>query len=272
MLRWLVFCLLSLPVIAEDLVIFPGANEFERSSVNDQRFDLAIGGMQKKNGVWQPEYTKRVNVSGQRITLEIGRGVDLEEVYAFYEDYFKARVVKQLYSCKALDCGSSAQWANGYFGVRELYGEDIRQHLTVWLLNDAPQQIVTFYLIQRGNKRVYAHFDVLDLKSPLTEEQRRVKVVQDVFGVVEQQTDELRDLARLIRDSQQSGYRIILVGHSYQGSDQPSNQSAGLELAQQLRERLQFLGLNKLSVESAGMFAPMGDNPSDRVSVIAVLN
>jgi len=270
MLRAFLLCILSLNVWADDFPVFPDAVEFERSRVQEQRFDLAVGGMQKKNGVWQPEKSERVAVDGERITFEVGRGIDAGEVYAFYQTSLASNALRQLFSCEALDCGSSAQWANGYFGVRELYGLDHSQRLSVWLLEGDPQQVVTLYVVQRGNKRVYAHLDVLNLAAPIVESIGAVRLLHDVFTPESLQTDELREIAAVIRSAQADGRRVLLVGHSYSAEDQVTNVDIGVASAQALKQRLAMLGIKNLQVDSVGMLAPICGADTDRIAVISL--
>lgn len=261
--------LLSLSLHAAPM--YPGASMFESSRLTDTRFTLAVGGMEKQDGVWQPEKTLKVSVDGHRDTHEIGYEASTQEVFEYYSNAFKPVVVKQLFSCEALDCGSSAQWANGYFGVRELYGPDRGQRLNVWLVEEGgQQQVVTLYVIQRGNRKVYAHIDQFDLLSPMRVEAPRAQIVATVFDVEAMRSDEMRDLARQIRLEQQQGVDIWLVGHAYGSADQAVNEETGESLASALGEKLSLLGLQDLQMASLGMLAPVGEVSVDRVVVLAV--
>lgn len=270
MLRiFVVLMLFCHSVIAENLPVFPESSVFESVAISETRFDLALGGMEKKNGEWLNEKSTRVAISGQRVTFEIGRNVSVNEVFAFYQNYFKPNLLKPLYRCESLDCGSSAQWANGYFGVRELYGIDNTQRLAIWLVNgENGQKAVTMYVVQRGNKRVYAHLDLFDLAEPILSDSSPVSFLSDVFNVETMTIDQLRDLAGQLRSLQNNGLVIMLVGHSYVSSDIDENRAVGLKQAQALADRLTTLGVEGLSVESAGMLAPQGEAAVNRVSVI----
>lgn len=264
----LVFSLFSSALMATP--VFPGATVFESSPLTDGRFSLALGGMEKQNGVWHPEKSLKVSVSGTRNTYEIGLDVSVAEVFDFYSNAYKPSVIKQLFSCEALDCGSSAQWANGYFGVRELYGPDREQRLSVWLIEEGAQQkLVTLYVMQRGNRKVYAHLDTFDLVEPLQVATPRIQALGTIFDLNSVRSDELRDLARKIRDEQNLGHLIWVVGHAYSDADVTVNESNALTLAQALHDKLALLGLQALNVRAVGMLAPQGESAVDRVVVLA---
>lgn len=249
--------------------LFPGASIFETQAINDNRFSLALGGMEKQDGVWHPEKSLKVAINGTRSTHEIGLDVTVSEVFDYYSSSYKPRIVRQLFSCEALDCGSSAQWANSYFGVRELYGPDREQRLSVLLIEEGgQQQLITLYVIQRGNRKVYAHLDTFDLLQPLQMTAPRVQAVGTVFDLDNIRSDELRDLARKIREEQNQGGQIWLVGHAYGSSDVDENQTIAAKNAESLLEKLSLLGLKSLNVRSVGMLSPQGESATDRVVVL----
>jgi hypothetical protein len=263
--------LLCSTAMADDIPTFPESKIFEISAINEHRFNLALGGMEKKNGEWQNEFSQRIHANGQRITIEVGRNLAVNEVFAFYQDYYKGKMLKQLFRCESLDCGSSAQWANGYFGVRELYGIDTSQRLAVWLLNgEEGQSVVTLYVVQRGNKRVYAHIDHFSLDHPMFADNTPVSVLLDVFNTPSLTIDELRDIAEQIRTAQQQGHIIVLVGHSYASSKLDEAENFALDLAGALADKLNALGVDNLQVNSAGLLAPQGEAALERVSVISL--
>lgn len=265
--------ILLLVFFAKDLhaaVIFPGAEVFESTRLTDTRFHLALGGMEKQDGVWRPEHSLKVSIDGVRETHEIGYEASTEEVYGYYSDHFRPGVVRQLFSCEGLDCGSSAQWANGYFGVRELYGPDVGQRLSVWLVEEgAQQQAITLYVVQRGNRKVYAHLDTFNLLQPIQTAPMRAMLIDQVFDLQSLRSDELRVLASKIRQAQDRGLKIWLVGHAYRHIGQAENVAEGEEAAKALHEQLALLGLKDLKVASMGMLAPLGEAAVDRVAVVA---
>jgi hypothetical protein len=266
----LVFLLSLFSTCLHAAVIFPGASVFESTRIIDTRYQLALGGMEKHNGVWRPEKSLRVSIDGQRDTHEIGYEATTDEVFRFYSDHFRPGVVKQLFSCEGLDCGSSAQWANGYFGVRELYGADIGQRLAVWLVEEnSQQQVITLYVIQRGNRKVYAHVDIFNVMETLQTEAMRATLIGHVFDTQQLRSDELRDIAGKIRLAQKKGETVWLVGHAYSESKQSDNVVVGEGYARALADKLSLLGLKDLETTSVGMLAPLGEAAVDRVAVVA---
>ena len=63
-----------------------------------------------------------------------------------------------LFRCSGRDCGRSNDWANQVFGQATLYGPDRNQRYVARQWQD---QLVSLYVIERGNKRVYAHLQFL---------------------------------------------------------------------------------------------------------------
>ena len=102
-----------------------------------------------------------------RVTYRIPDGVRLDDVIAHYEQRIAAISPGIVFSCRGRDCGRATIWANHVFGVAELAAPNRNQfYLAAPVRVEGQGQLVAFYAVQRGNRRVYAHLDVVVPRGP----------------------------------------------------------------------------------------------------------
>jgi hypothetical protein len=101
--------------------------------------------------------TESLKVSATRtaVTYEMPSDVDRAEVVAHYE---RALAGEVLFTCRSRDCGRSNGWANRVFGEAVLYGPDQNQF---YRAVERDGVLIAAYVIERGNRRVYAHVEAL---------------------------------------------------------------------------------------------------------------
>ena len=97
----------------------------------------------------------RLDATAVRVTYQIPAGVPLSEVIAHYEEALGSEA---LFSCRGRDCGRSNGWANQVFGQAILYGPESNQF---YIAADVGGQLMSAYVIERGNRRIYAHVEAL---------------------------------------------------------------------------------------------------------------
>ena len=146
--------------------------EFEDSKIIASEIDaevlnhrLALGSIRKKQSILRPEIEIKVSGRISHLTFEIDRQYDPLEVYQYFFEQLKKPPFEILYQCQASECGSNNHWANRIFKQRLLNGLERTQHYSVARLGDdeaGPVRYLVFYLVQRGNKRIYVHFDLLE--------------------------------------------------------------------------------------------------------------
>ena len=122
--------------------------------------------------------TGRVDRSGRAMRLDDSTRLDADVVRVTYRaldetrfvdviDYYRDLVVGQgarvVFTCRARDCGRSTTWANSVFGVKELVAPDSSQF---YLAATLGRRLLSVYVVQRGNRRVYAHIDVARAEKP----------------------------------------------------------------------------------------------------------
>lgn len=130
-------------------------NQAERDTLN---YRLALAPYKKRQNRWQPELERRLKGYLYSETHELSSGFDEQEVFDFYKSQIPD-TAQVLFSCERRDCGESNNWANDHFRVKQLYGLDQFQFYAVYQLDE--KQYITLYVVRRGNRRVYAHIDIL---------------------------------------------------------------------------------------------------------------
>ena len=105
-----------------------------------------------------------VRVAGplQRVTYRIPDGEQLDEMVAHYRDILEAGGSGIVFSCEGPDCGRSTIWAHDVFGVSILAAPSRSQaFLAAPMTIDGVAKLVSVYAVQRGNRRLYAHVEVV---------------------------------------------------------------------------------------------------------------
>lgn len=77
-------------------------------------------------------------------------------------DWFKQQIAtlggRIEFECEQRDCGRATIWATDIFRERVLSASDINQnYLAISIDKDEIQHLVMIYVVERGNRRVYAH-------------------------------------------------------------------------------------------------------------------
>lgn len=152
---------------------FPGAFivQYKEQSITDYR--LALGVLEKINGVLAAEDERRIAADLTRITYRIPDSHTPDEVLSFYQGQLRGKV---LFQCSGRACGSSNQWANQVFRYSRLYGVDKTQRYSVWQQDD---KYVVLYTVQRGNKRVYLRLDILQTEQQAQDDSKASFVLSE---------------------------------------------------------------------------------------------
>lgn len=138
---------------------FPFSWIVEYHSEPVPEYALALGAMKKIDGVVRPEESERLQGRLSRITYRIPDGYSADEVFAHFKAQLEAHGAATLFVCSSRQCGSSNQWANNQFRVAELYGVDRSQS---YLAAKSGSSHYALYTVKRGNRRVYAHLDIIE--------------------------------------------------------------------------------------------------------------
>lgn len=98
----------------------------------------------------------RFDAALESAIYRIPDGVPVAEVAAHFLGLPEGGII---YRCGGRDCGRSNEWANDIFGEAILYGPDGNQQYLAW---EWQGRFVSVYIIERGNKRIYANVQVLE--------------------------------------------------------------------------------------------------------------
>ena len=133
----------------------PASYEFVTAPVDKIKRDVRVEGV-------------RVHGPLQRVTYRMPDQTRLDDVVAHYERRVAAISPGIVFSCRGPDCGRSTIWANDVFGVAELSAPNRNQfYLAAPVAVGGQTRLVAVYVAQRGNRRVYAHLDVVVPDGPV---------------------------------------------------------------------------------------------------------
>ena len=123
--------------------------QFVTAPVDKIRQDLRIEGA-------------RVSGPLQRVTYRIPDGEQLDAIVDHYREILKAAGSGIVFACEGPDCGRSTIWAHDVFGIRFLVAPPRSQaYLAAPVTIDGVAKLVAVYAVQRGNRRLYAHVEVV---------------------------------------------------------------------------------------------------------------
>lgn len=117
--------------------------------------EYALGRVDKTRRNVRVEHEVRTAASREWATYEMPAGTQPEEVI---EHYLRVLDTEPLFTCRGRDCGRSNLWANEIFKRAILYGPDANQF---YFAGERDGALLALYVIERGNRRVYAHLEVL---------------------------------------------------------------------------------------------------------------
>lgn len=161
------FCLLCLATQVQaaelNLQAYPSAREVFHSSGQQDQYWLALGVYRKIEGIWQADKAQRLSGLLERTTFELPANHSAEKGFDFFKQQLEKLNARELFHCKARDCGTSNSWANNHFKVIQLYGLDQYQFYSAYEIIDANEKplYVALYAVMRGNKRTYVQLEIL---------------------------------------------------------------------------------------------------------------
>jgi hypothetical protein len=299
--RFVFFCnsmllLFSCWVAANDLLSlqpYPNARELMHSAVSSNDYLLALGSYKKVDGNWVVDRFQHLSGNLERLTFELPANTSAEQGFNFYKEQLEKYNVRELFYCKARDCGTSNSWANNHFKIVQLYGLDQHQFYAAYEITNVDKMpyYLEIYAVVRGNKRAYVHLDML-----------HVDKVDD-FGVASSPETLLKLLSNnsyyvfpelVVKDSQeklvlqlkkahvqalaellrlQPSMTIVLVGHDYSPVDLELQQQASKAYAEQIKSTLVAEGVDpkRLRTFGIGSLAPAGKGDRQaRVEVVKI--
>lgn len=213
-------------------------------------YSLALGGVEQVNGVERLEHKESLNGRLKRISYRIPDGNSTRNIYNFFKAQLEQGKAEILFTCQGRECGSSNYWANDVFGFSKLYGVERSQY---YLAARLPGVTVVIYIIERGNRRLYAHIDLIE-----TDTAARMTATIKNEGFVELSVNVLPDidlLEKLIEQLKQHTRDIALVIH-HRGDTLAAANALGLSKAEEVRQVLSARKISGIEVVSVGALSP----------------
>jgi len=208
-------------------------------------------------------------------TYEMSAGTRPEEVINHYLNQFGAG---EAFSCRGRACGRSNDWANHIFEQAILYGPDVNQYYFAGELDD---RLLALYVIQRGNKRVYAHLRVLTPENPVAVDFNREMVdqlsstgfvtLEDIRPEVDgsfsdEALERLRELAvDLVAIGDQE---VFVVCHLYGSQSADQLLQSATACSQTASEALVAAGGPELKAFAAGPLLPRRSGNVSRIELV----
>ena len=160
-MRVLTVILLALPLLVAadplDYPAYPRAEAVSRTADESARsHDFVLSPVEKIRRELKIENLVHVVARRRSVTYLLPRGANLDDAIEHFEAIVSSNDVR--FRCRGRDCGRSNEWANQIFGEPLLYGPDARQF---YLAGEVGEELVSVYIVQRGNRRVYVHLSVL---------------------------------------------------------------------------------------------------------------
>lgn len=121
-----------------------------------RRYAFVTGRVDRSHRDLRVDRGERVQARLLRVTYRAPDHTEFEDVVAHYQQALDALAMRVEFTCRGRDCGRSTVWANDVFGVKELVAPDSAQF---YLAASDGRVLLAIYVVQRGNRRVYAHVD-----------------------------------------------------------------------------------------------------------------
>lgn len=250
-------------------------------------YRVVLSSIKKVNNQWRAKQEVKSRALVSRVTLE------LDELVSYADARKKLRSDMDntddfaiLFQCSGLDCGSSNGWANEFLGVKQLYGLDTHQFYVVQagLDGDRKETYVIWYLVQRGNGRIYLQQDVVragpdsGAGAAFAPELWWELLTTKGFFVLpgtEFVNDTLKipnETVALLESLLNSHARVTLriVGHDYGAGTMEDRERRSQAYAQTVRDLLLDKGVDKKRITAHGLanLAPSGRREAARVEVV----
>ena len=167
---WLLCCCTSPIILAqtdsgEELlasdIAFPGSQSL-RSEQSDgiETYEFILSPVQSAARKLQIDESLRLPARLRRETWELPGNATFEEIRDHLREALRAYGFVTLFECQGRDCGRSSLWANQVWELSLLYGPDTSQFYLA-MHNQELGLLASLYLVQRGNRRIYANLDLI---------------------------------------------------------------------------------------------------------------
>lgn len=244
-------------------------------------FSFPTAKVKRVGGVWQPETQRLASGNWTSLTYKISDRFRVDEVLSFFEAQLAELGAEEIYRCTGLSCGNSNKWANLVFGEKRLYGPHTNQR---YIVSNYKEGVVSFYIIKRGNKRVYARVDYVESDkaagAPTSAADARWLIALQQQGRAHlgeadsllATTDSMAQLNELATWLKESDQKIYVVVHRYGNLPVPDLLRLGQQQADNFSEKLQVAGVEASQIRtfSVGPLASGEEGVVNRMTILAV--
>jgi hypothetical protein len=230
--------------------------------------------------MWQTDFSQHLSGSLVRTTLELPESISAEEGFNYYKKQLEKFNLRELFFCRARDCGASNTWANIHFKVIQLYGLDQHQFYGAYEVTTAEEKpfYVVIYAVVRGNKRAYLQLEILTADSVsaqgVASNPETLNKILNTNGYyvfpdlmtrsdqkntsIQLKANHLQALVNLL--AQQPQLNIALVGHSYSQTSVEQQLQESKANAEKIKSALVAAGVmeKRLHAYGVGSLAPAG--------------
>ena len=130
-------------------------------SEDEEAYDFILSPVETAARELQIDESVRMSAHYFRETWEMPRSARFDEI----RDYLRGRLLEEgfttLFDCEGRDCGRSNLWANHIWRLAVLYGPNASQFYLA-MQHEDDGLLAALYLVQRGNRRIYANLDIVE--------------------------------------------------------------------------------------------------------------
>lgn len=153
--------LIAQPLFADVLLLDapPRSSSVESFASEDTTpYDFIVGPIERVKREIKFERAIRVSGMVRSETYEVSSDMNREAATEWYREALLVAGGEVVFECEARDCGRAALWGGSIFKQRVLSAFDSKQHyLAAALKSDQSTELFSIYVVERGNRRVYAH-------------------------------------------------------------------------------------------------------------------
>lgn len=199
----------------------------------------------------------------QRLRWELYEIASIHSEANIYErimDAWRAEGYDEVFSCRAVSCGSSQHWAVHVFEIPTLYGLNRNQFYSTGTVDG---NIRVLYVVRRGTQTNYVYW--LEASEHLSSELIPNRLMAgNAINATDYEPSVWADILARHPD-----WSVTLVGHDYNPSLAEAR-AAGSAAADDVRTSWAAAGIDseRMAIESVGYLAPDEANPQARVKVI----
>jgi len=148
--------------LLQELDNFPHTRRMSHDTRSVVDYEIGLGAIQKRSGVWAFKRSERLSGELVRYTWQVVDGFSTEDVLEELAERL-AENGRLLFACDSRACGQGSQWANQVFGERLLYGRDEYQHYRVFgpAEGSTENYRVLLFSAARLADRQYLHAELL---------------------------------------------------------------------------------------------------------------